>query len=134
MPRAVLQATNKTLRKVDRVAARTLIVESLLLPQIDPNDCLTTAADPAECTIPMVTKNRPSDGFFLAAAADDPDVFTVDLNPAFCPSAPVCHPVVDGRIVWRDRQHLTPGFAASRRDEVWRLIRKTGVLEEGTPS
>lgn len=134
LQQAVLTATDQTLRKINRVADRTLLVESLLLPEKDPNECLTTVSDPEECTIPMRPRNRPTDGFYLTAAAQDPDVFTVDLNPAFCPTMPVCQPVVDGEIVWREHLHLTPSFAAKQRHEVWRLIRRSGVLDDSRPS
>ena len=70
-----------------------------------------------------------ADAIDLTEATEHHDVYTVNLNPAFCPDAPLCQPVVDGRIVWRDHEHLTPGFTTSRKDKVWRLITQTGVLD-----
>lgn len=91
-------------------------------------DCLATAKDAGDCAVALSTATAPSDGYFLAEAAQSSSVFTVNLNPAFCPGAPVCAPVVDGQVVWRDDHHLTSGYAARRRDEIWQLIQQTGVL------
>jgi peptidoglycan/LPS O-acetylase OafA/YrhL len=133
--RMIQRATVDTLRKIDKVASRTLMIETVITPEkFQPNDCLTTTDDPRKCAVPVPETNRPTDGFYLAAAAQDPDLYTVNLNPAFCPDAPVCMPVVNGQIVYRDRHHLTPEFADHQRDKVWRLVEKTGVLDDFTVS
>ena len=130
LERMVLRATRDTLDKIEKVADRTLMVQSVATPKsFVPNDCLTSAKDPDECVVPLTTKNRPTDAFYLALAADADDRYTVDLNPAFCPAEPLCSPVVDGMVVWRDKQHLTASFAAHQADEVWKRIEKTGVLD-----
>lgn len=131
LERAMLRGTRRTLEKIQKTSSRALMIQSVIVPtSFKPNDCLTTTQDPARCAVPAPTRNRPSDGFYLAAAADSPNLFTVNLNPVFCPSSPVCHPVVDGEIVWRDKHHIAPEFAAKQRQKVWRLIRRTGVLDD----
>ena len=130
LEQSLLRATRDTLDKIEKVADRTLMVQSVATPRsFVPNDCLTSAKDPDECVVPLTTKNRPSDAFYLAVAADVDAAYTVDLNPAFCPSEPLCSPVVDGLVVWRDSQHLTATFVAHQRAEVWKLIQRTGVLD-----
>ena len=57
------------------------------------------------------------------------DVFTVDLNPVFCPDAPLCRPILDGTVVWRDSGHLSPELPVERRDDVWKVIARTGALD-----
>jgi peptidoglycan/LPS O-acetylase OafA/YrhL len=129
--RAILRASKATLAKVEAVSARALLIESMIVPSsFRPNDCLTSTDDPEECTVLASPKNRSSDGIYLASAAEFDHVYTVDLNPAFCPDAPVCHPVVDGEVVWRDKHHLAPSYAKKQRKEAWRLIRRTGVLDD----
>jgi peptidoglycan/LPS O-acetylase OafA/YrhL len=133
--RAILRASKATLEKIEAVSARALLIESMIVPSsFRPNDCLTSTDDPEECTVLASPKNRPSDGIYLASAAELDHVYTVDLNTAFCPAAPVCHPVVDGEVVWRDKHHLAPSYAQKQRDEAWRLIRRTGVLDGVAPS
>lgn len=128
--RAIQRATRDTLRKIDKVASRTLMIETVITPEkFQPNDCLTTTHDVRRCAVPVPETNRPTDGYYLAEAAQDPDFYTVNLNKAFCPDAPVCMPVVQGQIVYRDKHHLTPAFADRQRHKVWRLVKKTGVLD-----
>jgi hypothetical protein len=129
--RAILRASRATLEKIEATSARALLIESMIVPSsFKPNDCLTSTDDPEQCTVLASPKNRPSDGIYLASAAESDHVYTVDLNPAFCPAAPVCHPVVDGEVVWRDKHHLAPTYAQKQRKEAWRLIRRTGVVDD----
>jgi peptidoglycan/LPS O-acetylase OafA/YrhL len=135
MERAVLRATKRTLDKIDEVSPRTLIIETVVTPRtFSPNGCLTSTSDPTECSIVIPAKNRKVDAYYIAAAALSPSRFTVDLNPAFCPSAPRCDAVVDGHVVWRDRHHLAPSYAAAQRDRAWKLILDTGVLDDVSSS
>jgi hypothetical protein len=46
----------------------------------------------------------------------------------------MCRAVHDGEIVWRNSRHLTAKFAFTRRDEVWKLIRRSGVLTASVSS
>lgn len=56
-------------------------------------------------------------------------VTLVDLSDRICPGTR-CVPVLDGRLVYRDRYHLTPAFAASLSDELWqRLSAARSVVE-----
>jgi peptidoglycan/LPS O-acetylase OafA/YrhL len=131
LQRAVKRATNRTLRKIDAVADRTLLIESVAVPQsFEPNECLTSSADPADCAYPAPTENRPTDGFYLAAAAAQDDVVTVNLNPAFCPTSPVCQSVFDGTVVYTDREHLTATYAEQRWKQAWKLLRRSGVFDD----
>ena len=56
-------------------------------------------------------------------------VDTLDLNPAFCPDAPICLPVVGDEVVWRDDHHVTARYAESRREQVWRILQDSGALD-----
>ncbi|HSJ22062.1 MAG TPA: acyltransferase family protein [Nocardioidaceae bacterium] len=135
LEKKVLRATKQNLRKIERQGARALMVQSLIMPEgFRPNDCLTGGAKPEECAVPMPAEQGPSDAFYRALAAESPNLYSVNLNPAFCPTAPVCRAVHDGKVVWRDPKHFTAGFAEDRRDRVWKLIRRTGVLTDSVSS
>ena len=69
-----------------------------------------------------------TDGLSLTEAAVSPRVDTLDLNPAFCPDAPICLPVVGDEVVWRDDHHVTARYAESRREQVWRILQATGLF------
>ncbi|MBA2507928.1 MAG: acyltransferase [Nocardioidaceae bacterium] len=126
---ATWESTEQTVQTIVEQGARPLLIEQMVVPDtFHASDCLAAAAQAAECAVPVPVETAPSDAFFLTAAAASPEVYTANLNPAFCPSSPVCAPVVDSEIVWRDDHHYTASFATSRADEVWRLIEQTGVL------
>ena len=123
------ETSRETLAKVEKVADDTVLVERMIMPEtFDPDECLTSASEPSACAVPVPLGTSPTDAFYIAAASEDPALHTVDLNPAFCPGAPVCQPVVGGEIVWRDDHHVTAQYAVSRRDQVWKLLEKTGVF------
>lgn len=127
---ATLKATRDTLGKIDKVAKRVLLTQTIVTANsFDPNECMTSTEDPQECAVPVPTRVSATDGYYLTAATENDNFYSVDLNPAFCPSAPLCQPVVDGEVVWRDREHLTPPFATHRADKAWKLIEKTGVFD-----
>jgi hypothetical protein len=126
----VYGATTETIDKIQSLVPRTLLVQSIVMPNtFEPDDCLTSTPDATRCAVPVPTVPPASDGYFQAAAAASPKVWTVNLTPAFCPAAPVCEPVVDGDIVWRDDHHVTATFARHREPQVWDLIRASGVLD-----
>ncbi|MBA2738054.1 MAG: acyltransferase [Nocardioidaceae bacterium] len=100
LAQAMLEATRETLATIDALGPRSLLVERMVMPEtFDPADCLATTGKAADCAVPVPTDVAPSDGYYLTAAAESPRVFTANLNPAFCPGAPVCSPVVDGEVV-----------------------------------
>ncbi len=122
-------ATKETLDKVSALVPRTLVVQSMVMPNtFEPDDCLASASDASRCAVPVPTVAPASDGYFAAAAAASPKVWTVNFTPALCPGAPICEPVVDGDIVWRDDHHVTATYARHREEQVWRLLTGTGVL------
>jgi peptidoglycan/LPS O-acetylase OafA/YrhL len=132
LDRMTLKASQATLRKLETLVPQVLIVNRIVMPEtFDPADCLTTQQDPNECAVPVPVGGTESDGFAQTEAARSPKVDVLDLNPAFCPSAPVCLPVVDDVIVWRDDHHVTATYATSRRDAVWKILEKAGDLEAG---
>lgn len=129
--RATLKATRKTLRDIDEVADRLLLVTTIVTPNsFDPNECMTTTDDIRECAVEVPVENSAADAFYLTEATENDGFHEVNLNRAFCPDAPLCQPVVDGEVVWRDSEHLTAEYAKSRADEVWRLVRRSGVFQD----
>ena len=135
LDRMTLQASLDTLHTLERLVPRTLIVNRIVMPEtFDPADCLTTSPDPNDCVVPVPVGGTESDGFAQTEAARSPKVDILDLNPAFCPNAPVCLPVVGDEVVWRDDHHVTATYAISRRRAVWKILTETGVFgaAEGT--
>ena len=130
LARMTVGASRATLRDITRTVPHTLLVERLVMPEtFDPADCLTTEADPGRCAVPVPLGEGVTDGLSLTEAAVSPRVDTLDLNPAFCPDAPICLPVVGDEVVWRDDHHVTARYAESRREQVWRILQDSGALD-----
>jgi peptidoglycan/LPS O-acetylase OafA/YrhL len=119
-----IEASRDTLRRITEVVPTTLLVERLVMPEtFDPAECLSTVERANRCAVPVPMDVSPSDGYYVTAAAGSRRVATLNLNPAFCPSAPVCAPVVDGDVVWRDDHHVTARYGVARREQVWRILK-----------
>ncbi|HET7385595.1 MAG TPA: acyltransferase family protein [Nocardioidaceae bacterium] len=130
LEKAIHRATMRTARTIEK-SSRLLMIENVIVPiTFDPNTCLTSGKSIARCSVPVPTEHSPSNGFYQAAAAESPKAYTANLNPALCPSAPICRPIVDGTVVWRNKRHYTPGYADARRAQVWKLIKESGALNE----
>ncbi|MGZ5401256.1 MAG: acyltransferase family protein, partial [Nocardioides sp.] len=128
-----LQASRDTLRTLEQLVPRTVIVNRIVMPEtFDPADCLTTSADPNDCVVPVPVGGTESDGLAQTEATRSPKIDVLDLNPAFCPDAPICLPVVGDEVVWRDDHHVTAAFATSRRDAVWKILAETGVFQDAS--
>jgi peptidoglycan/LPS O-acetylase OafA/YrhL len=95
----------------------------------DPLDCLARAARLGDCAVVPPLAKPFTDGILDAIAASSPeDAATVDLNPVLCPGAPVCEPVIDGTVVWKDPDHVTGTFLVQHRAAIWDRLVATGFL------
>lgn len=129
LDRATLLTSRATVDAARRTGAQVVLVQQIIAPgDFDPKDCLATAKRAVECAVPMSSVKSLSDDFNASIAAVHDDVTTVDLNPALCPGDPVCAPVVDGRVVWRDRAHFTASYVKSRRAGLWKQLEATDVF------
>lgn len=128
--RVLLRSTRQALEVISQTADRVILVEDVLTPDtFAPDECLATAETVLDCAVTVPVETPATTAAYIALDADRDDVDTVNLNTAFCPSAPTCLPVVDGSVVWRDRYHVATDYAVERRDEVWELLQDTGAFD-----
>ena len=112
------------------MAGRTVVIQRLVMPEtFDPTDCLASQDTLGDCAVPVPTGSSPSDGFAEAAAAQSESIVTVNLNDAFCPTAPVCLPMMGDTVVWRDDHHYTADYALERRNQVWKALEEAGAFD-----
>jgi len=124
----LLHTTRETLSKFRDIGTRVLIVHNTIQANMDPLECLAGATYIEQCLVPAPTSQDVSDRFYEAEDLTHDDVFTVDINPVICPDAPLCRPIVNGRMVWRGRNHLTARITVYLRGKIWFRISDTGVL------
>ena len=70
-----------------------------------------------------------SDAIYRTADLRSDSVYTVDINPIVCHGAPLCLPVVNGTVVWKNPTHLTTDITRQHSGAVWRAVRRSGALE-----
>jgi hypothetical protein len=129
LEKATMRATRETTRTLEKRADRVLLIRELATSKFDPNDCATATDDLSRCLVPVPTEPAIVDATYIAEETENDDLYSVDLNPAFCKDGPLCEPVVDGEVAWRDKLHFTPKYVEKRADRVWERISKTGVLD-----
>jgi peptidoglycan/LPS O-acetylase OafA/YrhL len=129
--RFLVQRTDAALARLDRLGVPTVVERSLWLPPEDANPmaCLSGAEDVAQCRVPVARTSSALDSAYLVNAETRRHVHEVDLNPIFCPNAPVCDAVVDGIPVWRDSRHVYAKLQEAKREQIWHAIVATGVLD-----
>jgi peptidoglycan/LPS O-acetylase OafA/YrhL len=129
LDQAVYETTQDTLRKVSAVAAKTVVVERMVMPEtFSPLNCLETSRRIGDCAVPVSATPSVSDGFYAAAAAESPNIVTVNFNEVFCPDSPVCLPIIDHRVVWRDDHHYSATYVMHVRDKIWRELEDVGAF------
>jgi peptidoglycan/LPS O-acetylase OafA/YrhL len=130
--RFLRQATDRTMRLVDEAGAQAVIVKSVMgtngwqTEGPDPLDCLARADTQEECLVTPPPDRPVIDSFYDRAAVDNDHVSTIDLNRVVCPEHPVCRPVVDGEVVWRNDDHVAASFFEAQREQVWRRLKDAG--------
>lgn len=124
-------STVDTLDDITATGARALIVETVMGtgPVGDPLDCLASATRLADCQVPMPAEGPLSDALYRIADERSDDVYRVDINPIVCVGEPLCLPMVDGRVVWRDDNHITTDYALHVRGQIWKAIQRSGALD-----
>lgn len=74
--------------------------------------CLSGALTTSEC-VAEAKLSSVEEQIYRAATERFPNTWSLDLDTLVCPSLPSCDPVIDGRPVWRDDDHLTNDFSAT---------------------
>ena len=128
------QWTGGTRRLLERLAPATkrlvMIRATPRLP-FDAIDCLARRVEAGErsgaaCTADWNgAENTRVWGSIGAAAAGYGNVTLLDLNELVCPAGHCQAEREDGRVVFRDKFHITASFAAAKLAVIWNLSRKT---------
>ncbi len=126
----LFHTTMETADTITSTGSRALIIKHIVGTEgFDPLDCLARSSRIERCQVPMPAERPISDAYYRIAADSSDDVFTIDLNPIICVGAPLCLPVVDGVVVWRNDNHLTSKITEHFRRKIWRTIKESGALD-----
>jgi hypothetical protein len=130
------RTAQETAQLIRDAGADLVLVKSVMgtegfdLKGFDPIDCLSSAARLSDCAvIPPLT--RPAyDGVLDVLAASAPGVAAIDVNPILCANPPLCAPIVDGTVVWKDNDHVTTEYLVQHRRKIWDGLVGTGLVED----
>ncbi|MBD8869355.1 acyltransferase family protein [Nocardioides donggukensis] len=131
------QTTKRTVDKVSELGARTVLVRTVMgtdgygVGGPDPLDCLARAEKLVDCAVVPPAEAPIVDSFYDALAVGRNDVSTLDVNAAVCPGAPLCAPILDGRVVWRVGDHITGTIARHVREDLLEQLVASGAVPEG---
>ena len=114
------EGTTRVLTRLSPASKRIfLLMDTPSLPFNGPDCLMRQAQRPIwleqfnHCTAPAASQHAADIGHWLqTAAARFPNVRMLDMNAQVCPDG-VCRAELDGRVVFRDNQHLSASFAAS---------------------
>jgi peptidoglycan/LPS O-acetylase OafA/YrhL len=127
-PQLAASAVRDVTRSIESAGARTVIVTSMLTTLDDPLGCLSAARDRRQCeTVQTVPADDPNP-YYVTAAAEDPQVATIDVNRVMCPDFPLCSSVLDGLPVWRDSLHYLPANVVAHDAQIWDQLVATGFF------
>ena len=124
------ERTRATVAALRRDGRKVVILEPIPVAPDDfsPINCLSAATYEDECTFSGRVEPGTQEQLFRQLAAADDGVWSLDLDRLVCPDLPRCDPVVDGKVVLYDSNHLTTGFAATLADDLDRVLTDAGVL------
>jgi peptidoglycan/LPS O-acetylase OafA/YrhL len=126
--KAIESATDQTVR---RLSAHSDVVIIEPIPQapkdFDPLGCLSTARFLDQCRFVASARPSPTELHYRALARSSKHVFDLDIDRLACPYLPICDPMVDGKIVWRDLSHLSIAYTRTLADPIRELLTADGI-------
>jgi hypothetical protein len=118
----------RSVSRLERLATRVVVLRDTPHAPFDVPACISW--DPSQsraCDFPRTRDGHSDDAEYESErAAGVPASVYADPAPAVCPRA-ICHVVIGGVIVFRDDNHLTAAFAASRWREFAAALSITGA-------
>ena len=124
----IAAATNATLDRIEAAGMRMVIIEPLPYTTFDTVHCLSGTTQVMDCAFAATPEPTPMEALYRAEAAERPSVDSVDLDPLVCPGKPLCVPILDGELVYRDAFHIYPPYTIDHRAEIWDLLAATGAF------
>lgn len=105
------EAYRSTVLSEVRRGASWFVISDNPKPRVDFMDCLSQFgySNPAACALPYSRSMTPID-IMPIALQGIPNTYSIDLRTKFCPHN-ICLPLINGRIVYRDKSHISALFA-----------------------
>jgi hypothetical protein len=126
----------RELARLDAASIPTILLRNPPRPGFDVPACMARLARFQRANPPLCSFDRDAPRIVEVARQEElaawglDFVTLVDLGETICPRGH-CVPVIDDHLVYRDRHHLTAGYAASLTDDLWKIL-GVAVLRQPT--
>jgi SGNH domain (fused to AT3 domains) len=127
-PERVAAATSRSLDTLTATGADVVLVEPFPYGSFDTVQCLSGVQYVIQCAFQGSVEPSPTEVAYRYEAMARPDVFEVDLDRTVCPQLPLCVPILDGELVYRDALHVYPPWLVAHRQEIWSQLLATGAF------
>ena len=126
---ALQAVTNHTLDELQGAGRKIVIIEPLPLAPgtFNPFTCLSQAKYLDSCRYVAATRPSRLERYYRSIA-NGTDLYTLDLDRLVCPYLPICDPIVDGIVVKKDSQHITPDYSRHLADSLAALLVADGII------
>jgi len=130
-PDVITNAMGPSLDALAAPGRRIVLVEPLVVgpTEASPIACLAEADYLEDCRFIADTTRIPTDDIYRDAAIGRPDVSVVNLDRLACPYLPICDPVIEGKVVRWDFQHLAFAFSRSLGVDLASFFEAQGLLD-----
>jgi peptidoglycan/LPS O-acetylase OafA/YrhL len=124
------EVTLASIHELENGRRKIMIIEPEPVPptKTQPLQCLETSKFLEDCR--YVPNEKPSwyEYVIRQVAAHDRSVVSADFDKLICPYLPICDPIVNGRVVkWND-QHITTGFSKTLAPAILAYLRDHHLL------
>ena len=125
---AIANATSQSLDALTATGAKVLLIEPFPYGSFDTVQCLSGVERVIDCAFQASVDPSPTKVIYRYEALDRPNVFDISFDHLVCPNFPLCLPILDGELVFRDALHVYPPWLVEHRDELWTQMQQTGVF------
>ena len=121
------QTTTDSLAELGAGGRKVVMLEPIPYGVLNPLTCLSEAVTVAECRYVVDPTPTSVERLYRRLAADDDQVWSVDLDRLVCPYLPICDPIVDELVVKADWTHLTSTFARALAPAIGSYFAANGI-------
>jgi peptidoglycan/LPS O-acetylase OafA/YrhL len=126
---AIDTAADETVARLRRDGREVVMIEPIPQAPIDfdPLACLSKARYLDECRFVVSAKPSENVRHYRRLARTQDHVWSLDISKLICPYDPICDPVVNGTIVWKDTSHISDVFSKQLIAPIRTLFTENGI-------
>jgi peptidoglycan/LPS O-acetylase OafA/YrhL len=125
----VADATETSLDALTADGAEVVLFEPLPYDRQNPVECLSGVETVGDCAYEANVQPFPTELTYRAQDAGRDDVVAIDADSLACPLLPICAPMLDGELVFRNEFHLSNEWLVDHAEQWWARLTESGALD-----